>query len=51
LIQLRIGHTILNKHLHHINHADSPICPCCHQGDETVIHYLLHCPAHANTSG
>ncbi|KAJ6596047.1 hypothetical protein B0H10DRAFT_1659825, partial [Mycena sp. CBHHK59/15] len=35
-------------HLHRINRADSPICPCCHQVEETVIHYLLHCPAHAN---
>ncbi|KAJ7689030.1 hypothetical protein B0H17DRAFT_937813 [Mycena rosella] len=49
LLQLRVGHTILNKHLHRMKHADSPSCPCCHREDNTVIHYLLHCPAHANT--
>ncbi|KAF7357192.1 RNA-directed DNA polymerase from transposon X-element [Mycena sanguinolenta] len=48
LVQLRTGHTILNKHLHRINRADSPICPCCKRADETIIHYLLHCPAHAD---
>jgi ribonuclease HI len=48
LLQLRLGHTILNRHLHRINRVDSPLCPCCHQCDKTFIHYLLHCPAHAN---
>jgi hypothetical protein len=48
LFQLRTGHTILNKHLHRINRADSPVCPCCRREDETVLHYLMHCPAHAN---
>ncbi|KAJ7867747.1 hypothetical protein B0H14DRAFT_2225202, partial [Mycena olivaceomarginata] len=28
--------------------ADSPVCPCCRREDETVLHYLMHCPAHAN---
>jgi hypothetical protein len=46
LIQLRTGHIPLAKHLHRINKADTPICPCCRQADETVAHYLLHCSAH-----
>lgn len=48
ILQLRIGHTILNKHLHRIKRADTPVCPACHHEDETIMHYLLHCPAHAN---
>ncbi|KAJ7113042.1 hypothetical protein C8R44DRAFT_588862, partial [Mycena epipterygia] len=45
---LRIGHTLLSKHLHRVKRAESPVCPCCHREDETVVHYLLHCPAHTN---
>jgi hypothetical protein len=48
LFQLRTGHTILNKHLHRINRVEFPLCPCCRRGDKTVLHYLIHCPAHAN---
>jgi hypothetical protein len=48
LFQLRSGHVPLNKHLHRIQKADSPTCPCCHQHDETVMHYVMHCPAHKN---
>ncbi|KAJ7097478.1 hypothetical protein C8R44DRAFT_550983, partial [Mycena epipterygia] len=48
LLQLHVEHTILNKHLHRINRADFPLCPCCYQAEETVIHYLLHYPAHVN---
>jgi hypothetical protein len=46
LLQLHTGHIPLAKHLHRINKADSPICPCCRQADETVVHYLLCCSAH-----
>jgi hypothetical protein len=48
LFQLRSGHAPLNTHLHRIQKADSPICPCCHQHNETVMHYVMHCPAHKN---
>ncbi|KAJ7107435.1 hypothetical protein C8R44DRAFT_541926, partial [Mycena epipterygia] len=48
LLQLRTGHIPLAKHLFRINKADSPICPCCGQANETVAHYLLHCSAHAD---
>ena len=44
LIQLRSGHIALNKHLHHICHATSPLCPNCDEdGEETVQHFLLTC--------
>jgi hypothetical protein len=45
LSQLRMGHTPLAKHLHHIGKADSPTCPACQQDDETVQHLMLHCQA------
>jgi ribonuclease HI len=46
LIQLRTGHIGLNAHLHRIKRSDTPLCPCCRRHNETVTHYLLHCPAH-----
>ena len=46
LVQLRTGHVPLQKHLHRIGHADSPICPACQSSEETVHHYLMTCPAH-----
>jgi hypothetical protein len=46
LFQLRTGHVPLSMHLHRIQKAESPICPCCHNHNETVAHYVLHCPAH-----
>ena len=47
LVRLRTGHIALNQHLHRIGKADTPVCPCCQRADETVHHFLLHCPAHA----
>jgi len=49
LYQLRTGHVPLAKHLHQFHKADSPQCPCCHQEEETVHHYLIRCPAHRST--
>jgi hypothetical protein len=46
LIQMRSGHAGLNKHLARINRADSPICPACEQEEESVLHFLVRCPAH-----
>ena len=47
LVQLRTGHIALGKHLHRIGKADTPVCPCCRREDETVLYFLLRCPAHA----
>jgi len=44
--QLRTGHAPLAKHLHCIRKLDSPICPTCQQAEETIQHFMLHCPAH-----
>ena len=46
LIQLRSGHIPLLSHLHRIHHTDSPICAQCHGGAETVLHYIMICPAY-----
>ena len=42
VFRLRTGHCGLNKHLHRIGQADTPLCPC---GEEqTVDHILQLCP-------
>jgi hypothetical protein len=41
LTQLYTGHVPLNAHLHHIGKAETPLCPACHQHEETVHHYIL----------
>ncbi|CCA76226.1 hypothetical protein PIIN_10219 [Serendipita indica DSM 11827] len=47
LIQLRIGHIGLNKHLNCINRVDAPWCPHCGEGNAENITHLLHiCPAY-----
>ena len=46
IMQLRTGHMPLNKHLHQIRKALSPICPACHRADETAHHFLIKCQAH-----
>jgi ribonuclease HI len=46
LVQLRTGHIPLNKFLHRIDCADSPVCPACEGGHESVLHFLVTCPAY-----
>jgi hypothetical protein len=36
LIQLRTGHAQLRRHLFKIGVEELPICPACHQAEETV---------------
>jgi hypothetical protein len=48
LFQLHTHHIPLAKHLHRLNKAPSPICPCCERDIETVDHYLHFCPAHTH---
>ncbi|EJD32765.1 hypothetical protein AURDEDRAFT_31291, partial [Auricularia subglabra TFB-10046 SS5] len=43
LVQLRMGHVPLNRHLHHINRHDYPTCDACGTSPESVRHYLLEC--------
>ncbi|OCH84475.1 hypothetical protein OBBRIDRAFT_710883, partial [Obba rivulosa] len=46
LTQLRTGHTPLNDHLYKIGSAPSPRCPRCDAPRESVVHFLLVCPAY-----
>ncbi|KIJ53301.1 hypothetical protein M422DRAFT_83315, partial [Sphaerobolus stellatus SS14] len=43
LIQLRTGHTQLNKHLHHAKRIQSNLCPTCRREPETIHHFLFRC--------
>ncbi|KAI0722061.1 hypothetical protein C8Q72DRAFT_787603 [Fomitopsis betulina] len=43
LIQLCTEHVLLQKYLHRIKKADSPICEQCSMVPETVYHYLHEC--------
>src|SRR5882724_11157396 len=46
LIQLRMGHIPLRKHLHRIGKANSPMCQTCSSQRETVHHFLMTFPAY-----
>ena len=48
LFQLRSGHVPLRAHLFRIKRVDSPLCEGSKHADETVHHYLMTCPAHAD---
>ena len=48
ITQMRIGHIPLNKYLYRFKRVDSPRCPACGEAEETVEHFLLHCPAYAH---
>ena len=43
LFQLRVGDVPLNAYLYKIKKSNTPICVNCHQHNEMVIHYILHC--------
>lgn len=46
LVQLRMGHVPLNQYLYRFKRAESPLCPMCNGEEETVSHWLHHCPAY-----
>jgi hypothetical protein len=46
--QLRISHVPLNAYLHRFKCVDKPQCPACGHPNETVEHFILHCPAYAH---
>ncbi|KZV84487.1 hypothetical protein EXIGLDRAFT_624149 [Exidia glandulosa HHB12029] len=46
IIQLRIGHAPLNKHLHRIDASDTDKCPACRTRPETARHYIMRCPGY-----
>ncbi|XP_045101462.1 uncharacterized protein LOC123498421 [Portunus trituberculatus] len=44
LTRLRLGHTRLTAHLHRLGLSPDPYCPWCRTVEETIEHFLLHCP-------
>ena len=50
-VNIITGHIGLNKHLYRINRADTPNCPNCSDIEETVEHFIGHCPTYLNIRG
>ena len=46
LTRLRLGLSALNSHRFKYNFIDSPLCPNCLNGNETLTHYFFDCPTH-----
>jgi len=44
LARLRTGHCSLNQYLHRFGIEESPLCSCGNGAEETVEHFLIHCP-------
>ena len=49
VIQILTGHGNLAKHRYKMGKAQSPLCPKCHEAEETSQHYVGECPAYLNT--
>lgn len=48
IIGILTGHTGLRAHLHRIGAVDNSVCRACGEDDESLEHFLCHCPAFAN---
>ena len=48
ITQLRISHVPLNSYLSRFCKVNSAHCPACGENNETVEHFLLHCPGFAH---
>ena len=44
VVRLHTGHVPLMKYLFHIGKVDSPTCPSCQQGEESMHHFIFNCP-------
>ena len=44
VVQLCTGHVPLMKYLFHIRKVDSPTCPSCQQGEESMHHFIFDFP-------
>ena len=47
ITQMLTGHSTLRRHLFLMKMEDDPICQNCLEDEETVEHFLCHCPAFA----
>ena len=45
-LRLHTGHCGLRSHLQRIGEVDPPLCRNCFM-EETVAHFILHCPVYA----
>ena len=48
VIGVLTGHLGLQAHLHKIGAVVNSICRACGEDDESLEHFLCHCPAFAN---
>jgi len=48
LSQFRLTHVPLNSYLKRFKRVDSASCPACGADQETIVHFLLFCPAYAH---
>ena len=48
VIQILTGHGNLATHRHKMGKVQSPLCPMCHEADETPQHFVGDCPAYQN---
>ena len=48
VIGILTGHTGLRAHLHKIGSVNHSVCRACMEDDESLEHFLCHCPAFAN---
>jgi hypothetical protein len=44
LVSVITGHCCLNKHLHRMGLATSPVCASCQLKEETAFHFVCVCP-------
>jgi hypothetical protein len=48
IAQLRLSHAPLNYYLWRIKKVDNARCPACRAAEETINHFLLHCPSYVH---
>jgi len=48
LYRLITSHVHLNQHLHRLRATNTPFCENCESTSETVVHFVLRCPAYAD---
>ena len=49
VLQILTGHGNLATHRYKMGKVQSPLCPKCHEADETPQHFVGDCPAYLNT--
>ena len=48
IAQFGLSHAPINQHLKRIRWVDGARCPACRANEETIEHFLLHCPSYAH---